>query len=134
MSWTVGATTRRCSNCGERFTPLFYNQRFCRTVCRERKLGRTKRARHGTTAERGYTGAHKRERERWKPLVDRGEATCCRCGLPLAPGAAFHLDHDDNDRTRYRGVAHPACNVRAGAVKGNRQRRSFTSSAPRIAR
>jgi hypothetical protein len=34
----------------------------------------------------------------------------------------LQLDHDDHDRTRYRGLAHKLCNLRAGAIKGNRQR------------
>lgn len=122
---------RCCSTCGTVYQPKTSRQRFCRSACRESKLGRRKR---GNTTQRQYGSAHQRERKRWEPIVRSGQAVCCRCGLPIAPDAVFHLDHDDHDRTRYRGVAHGVCNVRAGAVKGNRQRAGFTSSAPRIAR
>lgn len=35
---------------------------------------------------------------------------------------ALDLDHDD-DRRRYRGMAHASCNRRAGAIKGNKERK-----------
>ena len=35
----------------------------------------------------------------------------------MLPGQALHLDHDDYDRTRYRGFSHQACNLRAAARK-----------------
>ena len=35
-----------------------------------------------------------------------------RCGLQK-----LHLDHDDYDRTKLRGFAHAACNIRAAAKK-----------------
>ncbi|MGQ0465503.1 MAG: hypothetical protein ACT4QG_09300 [Sporichthyaceae bacterium] len=46
---------------------------------------------------------------------------CVRCGHPLRTGDAVDLDHTD-DRGGYLGLAHAACNRRAGARKGNRLR------------
>jgi hypothetical protein len=38
---------------------------------------------------------------------------CARCGWPMWPGQNLHLDHDDNS-DGYNGLAHAACNLRAG--------------------
>lgn len=44
---------------------------------------------------------------------------CARCGQPLGPiSSALHYDHDE--RGGYLGFSHAACNLRAGARKGNR--------------
>jgi hypothetical protein len=40
----------------------------------------------------------------------------------MLPGQPLDLDHDDDNPSRYRGVAHSHCNRSAGAAKGNRQR------------
>jgi hypothetical protein len=42
---------------------------------------------------------------------------CARCGLPIAAGAEFDLDHTD-DRAGYLGVSHRTCNRRAGGKNG----------------
>ena len=63
-----------------------------------------------TTAQRGYGAAHDRLRKRWKPIVDRGEATCARCHQPIQPGTPWDLGHIDTDRTRYNGPEHRTCN------------------------
>jgi hypothetical protein len=78
---------------------------------------------------RGYNGHHAAVRKLVKPMVDRGEAICNRCGRPIPPGGegtcpgilasgrvclknhhTWHLDHAD-DRVSYRGPAHLCCNV-----------------------
>lgn len=127
---------RTCSTCGHPYQPKVHSQRFCTSQCRDRKLGRKPRIKHGTTTQRGYGSTHQRERERWRPLVDRGEVDCWRCGHPILPGTPWHLGHDDYDRTVYRGPEHPRCNLIAAAANGNRARNQqrYTSSAPRIAR
>jgi hypothetical protein len=70
-----------------------------------------------TAAERGYGAAHRRERARVKRLVDLGVARCSRCGGRIAPGAKFHLDHQDHPQAHqlnlWRGPSHPWCNLRA---------------------
>lgn len=62
---------------------------------------------------RDYGYRHKATRERWRPLVESGTVPCSRCGLLIAPGAPWHLDHDDHDRSKYRGPSHESCNVNA---------------------
>lgn len=64
----------------------------------------------GTTKQRGYDYQHKKLREQIKPIVDAGKATCWRCGQPITAGEPWDLGHDDDDRTRYRGPEHQACN------------------------
>jgi len=42
---------------------------------------------------------------------------CSRCGLPMLPGQALHLDHDDYDRTKCRGFTTRHATLRAAARK-----------------
>lgn len=65
------------------------------------------------TNRRDYGQRHRALRARWAPIVDTGTVPCSRCGQLIAAGATWHLDHDDHDRTRYRGPSHEACNVTA---------------------
>ena len=72
----------------------------------------------GTRQQRGYTAAHDRLREKWRPRVEAGLVDCRaeRCIAPIRrilPGEAWHLDHTA-DRTGYRGPAHSRCNTSAG--------------------
>jgi hypothetical protein len=76
------------------------------------------------TVARGYGTTHRAIRKRWAALVAAGQATCCRCLLPIAPDASWHLDHDDWDRTRYLGPSHAACNTGAASKKGAALRRA----------
>jgi len=48
---------------------------------------------------------------------------CTRCGEPIMPGDRVDLDHNDKG-TDYLGFAHMRCNRRAGAIKGNRDRKA----------
>lgn len=64
----------------------------------------------GSTKDRGYGYDHEKLRAQVKPLVDAGKATCWRCGHPIAAGEPWDLGHDDDDRTKYRGPEHQACN------------------------
>lgn len=76
-----------------------------------------------TMAQRGYGREHLKLRAQWAPIVASGAVPCTRCGLLIAPGAFWDLDHTD-DRAGYAGCAHRSCNRAAGARKGNRMRRS----------
>lgn len=67
--------------------------------------------------EYGYR--HRQLRAQWKQRVDAGEVTCWRCGQLVQPGSAWDLGHDDEDRTKYRGPEHTACNR---ATNGRQQR------------
>ena len=72
-----------------------------------------------TAHQRGYDAKHQRTRAALAPTVAAGQAMCVRCHQWIKPGQAWHLDHDDHDRTKYKGPAHALCNIRAGARKGS---------------
>lgn len=86
----------------------------------------------GTTTARGYGYDHQLERARWAPKVKAGGVCCWRCRLPISPRSAWHLGHDDRDRTLWRGPEHARCNTSAAARKGNRAR--GRARRPRIPR
>jgi hypothetical protein len=71
---------------------------------------------------RGYTNAHVARRRQLEPLVASGQVVCCRCGEPIQPDQAWHLDHRD-DRRGYLGPSHATCNLRAAANKKNSMRK-----------
>ena len=65
--------------------------------------------------ERGYGYQYQKLR---KALLPGAYGTpCVRCSELMLPGQKLHLDHDDYDRTKLRGFAHAACNIRAAAKK-----------------
>lgn len=76
-----------------------------------------------------------RARSAMKPMVDSGEAVCFRCGLPIRPGATWHLDHkvrlsdggDANDPSNW-AASHARCNTRDGAL--TRHAKSAESREP----
>lgn len=70
------------------------------------------------TVARGYGAAHKRERERWAPLVAAGRAICVRCDQPIEAGSTFDLDHNE-ERNGWNGPSHVYCNRSAGAKNRN---------------
>lgn len=72
----------------------------------------------GNSSQRGYDYRHQVIRERLKPLVLSGNATCWRCGYPIAPDMNWDLGHDDHDRTKYRGPEH--ANAKDCPAGGNR--------------
>ena len=78
-----------------------------------------------------YDRKHRAARARLAPTVAAGGVPCSRCGRPILPGQAWHLDHLDEDRTRYRGPSHALCNVRAGGRLGNARRWALRPRAPR---
>jgi hypothetical protein len=80
------------------------------------------------TAARGYGAEHVKLRA--KLLPHAYGKPCFRCGRPMLPGQALHLDHTD-DRSGYGGFSHAACNRRAGARKGQRlQRLTLAKATP----
>lgn len=74
----------------------------------------------GSREERGYTLAHILMRKRLAPIVAEGTTLCARCRQPIRAGQAWHLDHDDDDRTRYIGPSHARCNLSAGGIASHR--------------
>jgi hypothetical protein len=99
--------------CGRTFVPKTGSHRFCTPVCRERS-----RFRPGHAVK--YGAAHRRARALLVNDVERGVATCSRCGLPILIGEPWDLDHADNG-DGYRGVSHSSCNRLVGARKATRQ-------------
>lgn len=84
----------------------------------------------GTTAQRGYGYAHRRERARWAPIVAGGHASCQqglsgssgRCHYPtrtIHPGQRWALGHNDA-RTAWIGPVHARCNQLDGASRGGK--------------
>lgn len=72
--------------------------------------------RRGTRQQRGYGSDHDRLRAGWQSRLDDGEVVHCwrpDCGRRIDP-RAWHLGHDDHDRTIYRGPECPACNLSHG--------------------
>lgn len=73
----------------------------------------------GTSTQRGYGTAHINARKAMAQQVETGNVRCARCGQPILPGAAWHLDHDDNDRTKYLGASCARCNLSAAGKKSH---------------
>lgn len=132
-------TARVCSGCHEHFEPKTPRQRFCSSDCWHRKMGTTPKPKRSsrkpkakTTTDRGYGAAHQRERAKWAKVINAGRGYCWRCGRPIPKGTDWDLGHLDDDptKTRYVGPEHVRCNRRAGALKGqaNKRRRSAASN------
>ena len=78
-----------------------------------------------TRAKQYASSEHRAARKAIQAKLDAGTfIACCRCQRRIT--GPFHLDHDDHDRTRYRGPSHPACNLKAAGIKG-----AATVNAPR---
>ena len=75
-----------------------------------------------STTSRGYGAKHQEIRRELAPLVESGLAVCARCGQPIAADAAWDLGHDDDDRTRYVGPEHAACNRATAGRRAARAR------------
>ena len=83
-----------------------------------------------TTSERGYGMAHRRMRERWRPLVESGNALCARCGYPIEPGSPWDMGHVEGSSSEHSGPEHVRCNRRAGGRNGARVRWRRPRAAP----
>ncbi len=63
---------------------------------------------------------HRAARKQYKLWVEYGIARCWRCRLPITPGMAWHVGHDDVLTNVIRGPEHKRCNLGAAASKGAR--------------
>ena len=81
----------------------------------------------GSATQRGYGYEHQRLRKRIKREVDSGTAVCWRCGVGIDPLEQWHLGHDDDDPTIYRGAEHAGCNLATATPgRGTAVRRRIT--------
>lgn len=61
------------------------------------------------TTSRGYGSHHQALRARLLAEFVPGQP-CARCGRPITSKDDAQLGHDDQDRSRYRGLEHMLCN------------------------
>ena len=83
-----------------------------------------------TTTQRGYGHRHQQLRAHYQARINAGEhITCWRpgCGNPIT-GTDWHLGHDDDDRSKYRGPECIHCNLSAAGKKS--QQRDHTTPEP----
>ena len=90
-----------CAGCGRTYFRRTRTQRYCTSVCREQHRDAAKRRR--------YSAGHQRLRAKVAVAVEQGQASCARCGEPIAPGTDWDLDHSDNGNG-YLGPSHASCN------------------------
>lgn len=90
----------------------------CPNIVERGRCGRCRRAAdraRGTRTERGYGPEHQAERRRWQRIIRRRGVPCVRgCGRIIRRDDVWHLDHDDEDRTRWLGPSCVPCNTAAG--------------------
>lgn len=91
--------------------------------CDEKVPCATHQQARANTTDRGYGAEHRREREKWLPLVLTGKVRCARCGGNIAAGQRWHLDHNDAG-TGYLGPSHAGCNT--ATKRHAKQRRRST--------
>lgn len=106
---------RAPKKCGNR---ACQNRVIGRIYCPEHEAERQRlmaRRRPGTTA-RGYDTQHRADRLAWEPAVATGQVPCRRCQQPIEVGQAWHMGHDDTDRTLPALPEHTSCNVTAGGM------------------
>lgn len=106
--------------------PVHYRP-MCRP-CHRRQDGNGRRP--APVAAKGYSPQqwqHRKLRASWKPYVEAGQVDCARCGERIGLGEKWHLDHRDEDRSRYNGPAHASCNTAAG---GRRSARPLADPPP----
>jgi hypothetical protein len=90
----------------------------CGALIREGKRGgrcpvhtRERERQRGTASARGYGAEHRKLRAHYQHRMDAGERfTCWRCPRPIDP-TRWHLGHDDQDRSQYRGPECIPCNT-----------------------
>jgi hypothetical protein len=75
------------------------------------------------TTARGYGLTHQKQRARWQPIVDAGDAYCQAtiCLMDdrwIPPGTTWDLGHT-TDRTAWTGPEHTRCNRSEGARRRN---------------
>jgi hypothetical protein len=93
--------------CAEPGCPAITDTTRCTEHTRQRDRAR------GTRQQRGYGADHDRLRAAWQRELDNGAIIYCwrpDCDRRIDP-TAWHLGHDDHDRTIYRGPECVPCNT-----------------------
>jgi hypothetical protein len=99
--------------CSKPGCPAITAASLCTTHAREADKAR------GTSTARGYGTSHINARKAMARQVATGNVRCARCNEFIKPGADWHLDHDDNDRTKYIGASCAHCNLSAAGKKSH---------------
>ena len=105
---------------GKSWAKLTEEQREARRAYDRERYAQGK-ARSQSSLDAG-SARHVRLRNLLAPIVATGGVMCWRCGAPIGAEANWHLGHDDDDRSIYRGAEHATCNLRAGARAANQAR------------
>ena len=72
----------------------------------------------GRRQQRGYDAKHGQLKREYQGDMDSGVVfTCWRCLEPVDP-KQWCLGHCDDDRSRYHGPEHPACNYATASHRG----------------
>lgn len=86
------------------------------TRCLEHRRAREQQ--RGTRQQRGYDAKHDTLRAHYQRRMNNGEQFYCwRCTTTPIDPHAWHLGHDDADRSKHRGPECPPCNL---ATSGRR--------------
>lgn len=96
--------------CLEAGCPELTDTTRCHTHTREHDRAR------GTRQQRGYDARHDKMRAWWQSRLNAGQVIYCwRCAtqgtLTRIDPSHWHLGHDDEDRSRYRGPECVPCNT-----------------------
>lgn len=97
--------TRAKRICATPGCPAITDSSYCTAHQRARDRAR------GSREQRGYGHAHRELRKAFIPEHQAGTLICWRCRELILPNEPFHLGHDDQDRTIYRGAEHVRCNT-----------------------
>lgn len=118
---------RSCSLCGSPNVRTRRGPAVCDACKQQRAIQgnqqRSPRAFQGARSEDRYnTREHREARARFTREVDRGQATCWRCGGGILPGTSWHVGHGDGpDRDIIKGPEHRSCNLRAAGQEARRR-------------
>jgi hypothetical protein len=81
--------------------------------------------------DRGYGYSHRKMRARLiAELKANPGLPCSRCHKPMYAEQKLHLDHDDVDRSKYRGLSHARCNQLAAHYSPSRRKNPFAAAQP----
>jgi hypothetical protein len=67
-------------------------------------------------------------RAAWARKVAAGGVLCAHCGLPILPGEAWDLGHDDTDRRFWTGPEHRRCNRATSARASSRRQPTYAEN------